>query len=342
MNSQRFYQKFLDQLRQGPVVLATVIEVKGSVPRKVGAKMLIWNDWATYETIGGGAGEAKVIWQAREVKETGQAQAVTIDLTGSAQHPAEGVCGGSMRVWLARWQGTAAIETVEAILAGLASGRGMQLTTPIAPAADQPIQLNLLEPHSYRGSRLTRTSAGAASLELLIEEIIPAPVLLIVGAGHVGMALAQVAQMIGFQTAVADERSDFASAERFPMASWIFNQPIETALTALAQTQPTGHLYVALVTRGYLHDLTALRALFTPAAPHCAYIGMIGSQKRIQQVFSKLKAEGIPAVVLATLYTPIGLQVGAQSPEEIAVSIGAELIQVRRQQAKKPLKAETF
>lgn len=150
----------------------------------------------------------------------------------------------------------------------------------------------------------------------------PLPTLLIVGAGHVAVPLAAIAAMIGFRVTVVDDRAEFATRERFPQANAVIAQPLTLALTCALNSQ-----YVALVTRGIQHDLEALRFLLkTPAK----YIGMIGSRKRVHLVRQQLQQEGYPPKVLASLYAPIGLDIGALTPEEIAVSICAELIKVRR------------
>jgi len=156
------------------------------------------------------------------------------------------------------------------------------------------------------------------------------PTLLIVGAGHVAVPLAHMAHLIDFRVVVQDDRPEFANHQRFPDAT-VLAQPIATAVPTLN----TGALlYIALVTRGYQHDLAALRVLL-PRSPH--YIGMIGSQKRVKTVLQALQQEGIPGMApslvkaqLERIYAPIGLHLGALTPAEIAVSICAELIAVYR------------
>lgn len=312
------YRQLAAALKEGPVVLATVTDVKGSVPREVGAKMIVCADDRTFNTIGGGAGEAKVIRQAMQVLKTGEKQFVEIDLSGAPHREIQGVCGGRMQVWLERWSGESAIALVRQILDLLESGESGALVTPFDRTLNPYVQLS---PSDVAAVPKITTTA-------FIEPLIPPPRLLIVGGGHVGVALAQVAHIAGFQIAVQDDRPEFASAERFPAGSKMLPMAIANALLELPLT---GQLYVALVTRGYQNDLEALEALLRLSQTNPPrYIGMIGSEKRVRMVFQTLQQRGISPDLFKDIYAPIGLAIGALTPEEIAVSICAELIQVRR------------
>lgn len=314
------YRQLAKTLPQSAVVVATVIAEKGSVPREVGAKMLIYRDdradICTWGTIGGGAGEAKVIRQAKAVLETGEKQTVDIDLSGAAHRETQGVCGGLMQVWLERWSGAAAIELVQQILDRLEAGQAATLVTPL----------------TGRSPYLSST-ASVDSPNAFIETLQPPPTLLIVGAGHVGIQLAKVAALVGFRVAVQDDRPAWANAQHYPQVDLIFNQPIELAIEQLSAHL---QLYAALVTRGYQYDLQALTALLRRPLP-CRYIGMIGSEKRVRQVRQTIEQMG--QAIAQPLYAPIGLDIGALTPEEIAVSIVAELILVRRGGMGQPLSA---
>ncbi|MEO1403818.1 MAG: XdhC family protein [Cyanobacteria bacterium J06635_1] len=309
------YQKLADKLSSQPVVIATVINIKGSVPREVGAKMLIGPDW-TFDTIGGGAGEAKIIEQGRSVLTTGQKQLATIDLTGDINALKEGICGGQMSLWLERWSGSEAFNLAQEILTILQQGQKIQLTTPFS--ADQIPSITLSTP---------ATPSAHPSANGFIECLSPPPLLLIVGAGHVGAALAKVAHMAGFQIAIQDERSQFANADNYPQASYIFTEKIDQVLLQVSHYPA---LYVTLVTRGYPFDLAALAGICQQNIT-CHYIGMMGSQKRVQMVLRSLHQQGLSDSQLDSLYAPIGLNIGALTPGEIAVSICAELVRVRRE-----------
>ncbi|MCY7393310.1 MAG: XdhC family protein [Leptolyngbyaceae cyanobacterium CAN_BIN12] len=316
-----FYRHLVQILETEPIALATVISIKGSVPREVGAKMVIWEEGRTFGTIGGGAGEAKVIQQAKTVLATGDKQRVEIDLSGSPQRATQGVCGGMMQVLVERWSGDWAIALIDQILTHLEAGQPITLVTPLT----SPSLPYLITPHSA-------PPPHSISSTLFTEILQPSPLLLIVGAGHIGEQLAKVIHLIGFQVAVQDDRPEWANRDRYPQASHIFNESI---IETLAQLTRHLQLSVALVTRGYQYDLVALQALLHREIP-CDYIGMIGSQKRVKQVYQALEADTAKDK-LAAIYAPIGLDIGALTPAEIAVSIAAELIWVRRGGSGKPL-----
>lgn len=313
-----FYRQMADQLNQGPIVLATVVAVTGSVPREVGAKMMVCPNGQIIGTIGGGAGEGKVYQQALEILTSGERGFVEIDLSGAPQRDTQGVCGGHMRVWVERWSGETARSRVQQIL------QCMQIGEPAAlmiSFTDEPPAL--IQP--YAGLEVVVKPEG------MIEPLQGAPTLLIGGGGHVAVPLAQVAHLAGFQIAVVDDRPEFAHSDRFPQATWVLPQSFEAALEVLPTPLP---LYVALVTRGMQHDLAALRVLLR--RPTC-YLGMIGSRKRVRLVLQTLEQEGFAPAQLAQIYAPIGLDIGALTPGEIAVSIVAELVKVRRGGSGRPL-----
>jgi len=313
--SIRCFSQLTTLLPSHPVVLATVIQVRGSVPREVGARMLVWGDGQIWGTIGGGAGEAKVIRAALDVLASGEKQGVQIDLSGAPGREIQGVCGGWMQVWVERWQGEGAIALAQAICNRLQSGQAVALVTPFS--TDQ-------SPHL--ADHPTNGQAIALSESAFIETLQPPPALLIVGAGHVGQQLAKVAALIDFQVIVQDDRPEWANADRYPQATRIFAEPIASALR---QLEHHPQLYVALVTRGYQYDLDALECLLSRNLP-CLYLGMIGSEKRVRQVYQAIAQRGIDSSRVHTIYAPIGLDIGALTPAEIAVSIAAELILVRR------------
>lgn len=329
-----FYQQLRQLLTQGPVTVATVVRTRGSVPREVGAKMWIAPGHAPGSeivgeiggTIGGGAGEAKVIAQALQVLRTGAKQFVEIDLSGAPQRQTQGVCGGWMQVWLERWAGAGAIALVDQIQTHLQSGQAAMLVTPFCQHRHPFIDPQMV------GDR------PLVSDEILQEPLLPPPTLLIIGAGHVGVALAQVAHLAGFQIAVQDDRPEFARADRLPPGCRLL---VGAIAPTLAQFPCHPQVYVALVTRGYPYDVEALQLLLAlPPQHHPRYVGMIGSVKRVRLVQQSLGQQGVSAAQLAQLHAPIGLDIGALTPAEIAVSICAELIQVRRGGSGIPLSAE--
>lgn len=359
--SIQLFRQLYDQLRQEVVVMAIVISGRGSVPREVGAKMLIWAN-GTAGTIGGGAGEANVIQAARETLATGQPQRIEIDLSGVAHRVTQGVCGGHMQVWLVRWSGGTAVERARKIvheiidvLANANPPPSSYLVWPLVGDMDSAAQSTAqsdVQPTDAAAALpyivTSQVASAALGLDVLpleqpaiatvvhqartipafIEPLRPDPTLLIVGAGHVGIALAQAAQFAGFCVAVQDDRPEWATPERLPPNTHILPGAIAEALTNFPLSINS---YIALVTRGYAHDVAALTSILTHHTElPVRYLGMIGSHKRSQLVFQALREQGIAASVIQAIHAPIGLNIGALTPEEIAISIVAELIQIRR------------
>lgn len=161
-------------------------------------------------------------------------------------------------------------------------------------------------------------------MEVFIEPLDPAPHLYVVGAGHVSQHLAHMAHTAGFRVHVVDDREKFASRDRFPDAIEIAAAHIPDWLR---QTELPAAAFVVIVTRGHTYDLDALRAL---SGRDLRYVGMIGSRAKVARIITALTGEGVSAAWLAGVHMPIGLRIGAITPEEIAVSIVAELIAIRR------------
>lgn len=162
------------------------------------------------------------------------------------------------------------------------------------------------------------------SLDIFVEPILATPTLYLLGGGHVSLYVAKVANVAGFDVVVIDDREAFASRERFPDAEDTYAGPWEEIFPKLKINEFS---YLVLVTRGHKGDLTCLRwALTTPAR----YIGMIGSKRKFIEISKVLEGEGVPVEKLARVHSPVGLDIGALTPEEIAVAIVAEMIAVRR------------
>jgi xanthine dehydrogenase accessory factor len=161
------------------------------------------------------------------------------------------------------------------------------------------------------------------TLEIFVEPILPQPKLYVFGGGHVSTALARVAHLAGFAIGVIDDRASFANAERFPMAGEIFTS-YEAAFETL---KPNAMTYLVIVTRGHKDDMRVLEWAVGTAA---RYIGMIGSKRKVISVYKALEKNGIAMERFARVHAPVGLEIGALTPEEIAVSVTAELIAIRR------------
>ncbi len=160
---------------------------------------------------------------------------------------------------------------------------------------------------------------------VLVERITTPPCLILCGAGHVSTATAKIAKMVGFQVTVIDDRSDFANRERFPEADCILNQPFSEALDSI----DASNAYYVIVTRGHKDDRLCLETVLKKPFTYC---GMIGSKSKIQAVSTDLKQNGFSEEQLQSVHAPIGLPIGANTPEEIAVCIVSEMIQVKNKE----------
>jgi xanthine dehydrogenase accessory factor len=170
------------------------------------------------------------------------------------------------------------------------------------------------------------------TLEIFVEPILPQPMLYLFGGGHVSTAVARVAHQAGFAIGVIDDRDAFANLERFPMASEIYT----TYEEAFAKIKPTASSYLVIVTRGHKDDM---RVVAWAVETEARYIGMIGSRRKVVSVYKALEKEGFPLEKFERVHAPVGLEIGALTPEEIAVSIAAELIAVRRNAENLPHKS---
>jgi len=173
------------------------------------------------------------------------------------------------------------------------------------------------------------------TLEVFVEPILPPPMLYIFGGGHVSMALAHAAHTAGFAIGVIDDRDTFANQQRFPMATEMYTSYDE----AFEKIRPNASSYLVIVTRGHRDDM---RVLGWAVKTDARYIGMIGSKRKVLSVYKALEVQGASAERFAHVHAPVGLEIGALTPEEIAISITAELIAIRRNAANLPHKSVTL
>lgn len=281
------------------VAVCVVVATRGSTPQGAGAKMLCALDGATVGTLGGGCVEAEVRRRAIELLVTGgSSQVMTYRLDSDYGWDDGLICGGVMDVlvWIAKAQ--AGVEPFTAIADDMRGGRAARLVLPYERAGER---------------------------KEYVEELGKAPTLVIAGAGHVGQALAPLASAMGFEVDVIDDRGDVASRQRFPTARRLIVGEVETALAGYPVDAST---YVVIVTRGHRHDGRALAAVVTSVAK---YVGLIGSKSKIKLIFDELHRGGVSIDALARVHSPIGLNLNAVTVPEIAVSIAAELVAVRRE-----------
>ena len=344
MANWRIYDEIEAQLRAGkPVVQATVIQTRGSTPRKEGSTMLVRADGTLVGTIGGGCGEAGVIQKAKLSLLDGQVREELADLTEDISTDSEAVCGGTLRVFIEPWQPSAEKIGLAHLLGELAQRRQEVVLHQVVHDGGPDPRVGQRQVLDAAGSRLYSDLPPGVELppvprdrghqlralgerEVFSERWDPVPSLVIVGAGHIAEPLEEVGRLAGFRTVVVDDRRLFANRERFPKADQVVCGPI---LDVCRQIELSPHHYLVLVTRGHTLDMDALRVLIDRRQP-VAYIGMIGSKRRVGAVFELLEKEGYGRDLFSHVYAPIGLNIGAETPAEIAVSVLAEIISVRR------------
>ncbi|MFP4037286.1 MAG: XdhC family aldehyde oxidoreductase maturation factor [Desulfobacteraceae bacterium] len=350
----KIFQMIIDSAKHGrPCALATLIKRTGSTPREAGARMLVFEDGSCRGSVGGGLLEARVREQARHVLETGRPFRLEFHLTGEEAAGTDMICGGEGEVFLEPvFPGDSQhIRIFAQILETVKQGSSGAAATALDPErwtgaavpkafveraggaagslfGDKEMPEDLVKRLrkalvSREVQVLTLEDDKGATMEVLVEPVAAHAVLYIFGGGHVSGEIAPLAARVGFKVAVLDDRPEFVSRDRFPQASELHCRPFHQAMAGLP-VDPTS--YLVIVTRGHTHDKTVLeQALSTEAA----YIGMIGSRRKIEAIYKRLLEEGFSEEQLARVHAPIGIDIGAETPEEIAISIVAELIKVR-------------
>jgi len=305
-------------------VLATVVESSGATPRSSGAKMAVRRDGSIFGTVGGGLGEAMACRVGQELMGAGDGMArlLFVDMTQELAAESDMICGGGLSILLETVEpdggGAVAYRELDTLLRkGIPSTLSTRCEGTDALRAVNHIVLKSVDVETPRFERRGMDT-------FLWEPFIPPAPLFIFGAGHVSLFTAKVAAMAGFRTVVLDDRADFANRERFPQADEVVVLPSFTNCCDGLGVGEDG--FIVVVTRGHMHDRTVLaEALKTKAR----YVGMIGSRKKRDAIYASLLADGFTQADIDRCYCPIGLTIGAQTPEEIAVSIAAELILVR-------------
>jgi xanthine dehydrogenase accessory factor len=320
------------------VLLCEVVETRGSTPQKAGALMVVDPSGGQVGTLGGGCVEA-------EVKQRAIAQ---LGAPGAAVHAfvldhdyawADGlICGGKMVILVEAFAGEGALRYFQAYRELLEAGGGF---TEAVVIDDERAGARLGTRALFDGEgNLASTWPPSEAPELPVFEVaplaerprpcskngvallptLPRVRLVVVGAGHVGQAVANLASQADFDVWVVDDRRQYANAERFPTAERIVVGPIDEVLP---QLETTPHTFALIVTRGHGHDQEALYHLAPTAA---GYVGLIGSKRKIRLILDGLRELGISDEVLARVTAPVGLDIGSQTVPEIAVSIVAQLI----------------
>jgi xanthine dehydrogenase accessory factor len=251
------YEQIVQLRQQGRKgAVATIVNMRGSIPSFETAKMLVRDDGSIVGTVGGGCVEAEVWQAAREVMESEKPRTLTFNLNQNPKHDTGLVCGGT--------------------------------------------------------------------LDIFIEPILPPALLYVFGAGHVANSLYKTARNAGFDVTVVDDRESYANRDRFPDAKEIVAEDFDQAMAKLTPAEAS---FIVIVTRGHRDDMRVLRWAVQTSA---RYIGMIGSKRKTITIFRELVKEGLAESLFERVHSPVGFDIGAITPEEIAVAITAELIAVRR------------
>lgn len=314
-------------------VLCTVMRVKGSAPRHAGAKMLVGRAGRLLGSIGGGRGEALVLAACLDALASGQSRALELDMQGLEIEGPAMVCGGTSRILVEPLGAPAPYRTaLELLRKGQSALLVKRLKTGETALLDGNGEwaegsLTGIDLQSARHALQSGRPVLAEEQGLLYDPLLPQEKLLILGGGHVGCALAALAPGLGFQVTVGDDRPDFLAPGRFPAAV----ATLGGTYTDIVATFPfDASTFVVIVTRGHLNDLECVRAVLP--RPY-RYAGFMGSQRKTQLVLDQVAKEALDPLKLTALRAPIGLEIGAETPEELAVAIAAELIAARRASA---------
>jgi xanthine dehydrogenase accessory factor len=329
--------------------LATLVQKKGSAPMAGDAKILVKEDGSAVGTIGGGCLEASVWAEAGDVIETGVPKLLSFELTEKEAAESGLICGGQAVILVEAAWPEPDLE-LYAALRDLRDREGRGVVCTLLPPEDAPDtpkgKLLVVEggrvPKDYgtmpepersdviercadvlgdEEQSIIRLSTGR---ELLFEPIGPRPTIYLFGGGHVCLAAAQAASICGFRIIVVDDREQFSNPDRFPMAERCVVGDFRDVFDQLDIDE---YSYIVSSTRGHQFDEVVVEGAVKTQA---AYIGMIGSKGKVAATWRNLEARGVPREKLERVYAPIGLEIEADTPQEIGIAIVAEIIKVRR------------
>ncbi len=330
MNIYETIEQYLKEGKSG--ILATVIYRAGSAPRDVGAKMLVAEDGKCFDTIGGGRLEADACREAMHIMHENKPKILNIRMDSNAIADDGMLCGGNVDILL---------EPVTKKYTGVYKrvGEMLQDDLPgivVTKFGSGVFSKTLIEESlAVKGDLLTEKEIKELSYylqekkpcivnEMVIEPLQSLSVLYIFGAGHISQFLAEIAKTVDFHVVIIDDREEFANRERFPGAAEIIADDFHNVFDRLSFT---GKEYATIVTRGHQYDADVLEKVLKRKT---RYIGMIGSRRKVKIILDHMRKVGFDEEAVAGVHAPIGLSIHAETPQEIAVSIVAELIAVRR------------
>jgi xanthine dehydrogenase accessory factor len=329
MDIHETIEEYLKEQKTG--ILATVITRAGSAPRDVGAKMFVGEDGKLYGTIGGGRLEHGAYQEAMSMMGKGSPKLLHIRMNAKEVASNGMICGGDVDVLL-----EPVLEQYRVLYSRLEylekrGERGVLVTR----FNGKDFAKTLIEDNlTTSGDNISEKDRDiflqhlyetkpCVSDDLVIEPLQVSVALYIFGAGHVSQYIAKVAKMVDFSVTVIDDREEFANKERFPDADEVIVEDFQNVFDRL---RFTGKEFVAIVTRGHQYDAGVLGETLKRQT---RYVGMIGSKRKVAIVFDYLKKSGFDDEAIKKVHAPIGLAIHAETPQEIAISIVAELIKVR-------------
>ena len=342
-------EKSLIELEQGKkIVLATVVNTKGSTPQKIGSKLLIRKDGSTIGTLGGGCVEGDIWFESKTMLEENTPEESRYREYTLNQELAEEeglVCGGTMFFLLDKLEPNKSnieyLRTLQNSLNGKEGGKSLitlvdstnnKIMTGTKKIFDFDQTSNIKNDEIFadpnqiedvinnRQNKCVKLEDGN---EWYVEMYTTPSTLLICGGGHIANSLAPLAHKLNFNVWITDDRKEFANSNRFPNAERIVNDLPENALKSLPVTENT---YIIIATRGHRYDLVATQAAVSTNAK---YIGLLGSMRKAILVSEDLLKNGIPEDKVKAIRSPVGLDLRGRSPDEIAVSIIAEMLMIR-------------
>jgi len=361
MNDFEIYKKAAVVLKTGEnVALITVISTEGSTPGKVGYKMLVWGSLApgpvpgvtlptggranTLGTVGGGLVEAEVIDIAKGILPQPENRLLRFSFDAGTGSEKRGICGGVMELFVETFD-QKSLSLFEDLSVAIENGQKGALVSIISPktAAKKvflkkisdfrvPIgdfkteienQRSKIENIAFLREQPERKILQGG-VEIFIEPVLEEAMVFIFGAGHLSYHICRYAKSVDFRVTICDDRAEFANQSRFPDADNIVVESFETVFDRIELNRNS---YIVIVTRGHESDQIVLeKAVKTEAK----YVGMIGSKKKTLTILQELHEKGLPEEALRRVYSPIGISIGAVTPQEIALSIVCELTKIRR------------
>lgn len=356
---REIYQRMAELEREGRrYAVCTVVRTVGSTPQVAGAKMVVDDLGRITGTLGGGCVEGDAFDEARRVVGTSETSLREYELTEELAWDTGLVCGGTMWIWIEPGERATQVadrDLLGDLLAASRGGRPVALATLLRKDGRElaPAGRFLLETDGGTRGRFddaalderaravaadalrqgtARTVALDETHEVLVEPVLAKPRLVVVGGGHVGLALARMASLLDYAVTVVEDRADFAARERFPDGVEVMQDDVVHAI----ETADIGwDTFIVVATRGHKLDSHALRAAArTPAR----YVGLLGSRRKTILIARMLREEGVPEERLRDVHAPVGLDLGGRTPAEIALSVLAEMSAERYGGTGRPLR----